>query len=441
MRLPREAPQVETLLPALDPERIPAVFDRISAVSLRDKYLHWDEITHRKSPEGLTHEEWWLALKWARAGQAQIVPLTDADGKQFTFSVPDQAQRILHELALRAGGTIGAPDLVTSPATKHEYLVRNLMEEGIASSLLEGASTTREKAKELIRTKTKPRTEGETMAINNYRAMQYISTLGKVELTPNLVHRVHGILTEGTMKPEDVGRKRRSDEPVSVIDARDNQILHAPPPAEELDERMEQLCKFANDVSSKRFVHPVVRSIILHFWLAYDHPFKDGNGRCARALFYWSMLQHDYWLCQYFSISHIIRKAPAKYARAFLYTETDGNDITYFILHQLGVIERAIAELNEYLDRKAAARKSLERRIKQSSVFNERQLDLIEHALRHPDATYTIRQHQAAAGIVYETARTDLLDLAGKGLLTQRKSGKTFRFSPADDIEARLGDF
>ena len=58
------------------------------------------------------------------------------------------------------------------------------------------------------------------------------------------------------------------------------------------------------------FIHPMIRSIILHFWLAYDHPFVDGNGRTARALFYWSMLRHGYWLFEFISISQIILKGP-----------------------------------------------------------------------------------------------------------------------------------
>jgi len=290
----------------------------------------------------------------------------------------------------------------------------------------------------LIRSKRKPTTEGEIMAVNNYRAMQIITDLGKKKLTPALVFRLHEILTDGTMDPGDIGRMRRSDEPIDVVYTINNQVLHVAPPAEQLEQRMDRMCAFANESESKRFVHPVIRSIILHFWLAYDHPFKDGNGRCARALFYWSMLQHDYWLSQYFSISHIIRNAPVKYARAFLFTETDGNDATYFLLHQLGVIERAIKELDRYLDRKLAARSAVERRIKQTAFFNERQLDVLAHALRHPDARYSIQQHQTTHGIVYETARTDLLDLADKGLLTKRKIGRTFYFSPTPGLDERL---
>ena len=114
-----------------------------------------------------------------------------------------------------------------------------------------------------------------------------------------------------------------------------DEIFHDPPPAEQLDERMAAMCDFANGKIPNHFIHPVVRAIILHFWLAYDHPFVDGNGRTARALFYWLMLRNNYWLFEFISISQIIRKAPIKYGRAFLYTETDDNDLTYFILYHL----------------------------------------------------------------------------------------------------------
>jgi Fic family protein len=94
-------------------------------------------------------------------------------------------------------------------------------------------------------------------------------------------------------------------------------------------------------------VHPVVRAILIHFMLGYDHPFYDGNGRTARALFYWSLARSGYWLMEYVSISRLLRQAPAQYARAYRHTETDDNDTTYFIVHQLEVIQQAIAALHE----------------------------------------------------------------------------------------------
>ena len=201
---------------------------------------------------------------------------------------------------------------------------------------------------------------------------------------------------------------------------------------------MGAMCDFANGKTPRGFVHPVVRSIILHFWLAYNHPFIDGNGRTARALFYWSMLHHGYWLFEFLSISQILLKAPAKYARAFLYTETDENDLTYFILHQLDVIQRAIQGLHEYIKRKTRQLQVAEHELRGSAALNHRQRALISHALRHPHHRYTIHSHRMSHDVVYQTGRTDLLDLRDRGLLYARKIGRTWYFTPADGLEQKL---
>jgi Fic family protein len=83
------------------------------------------------------------------------------------------------------------------------------------------------------------------------------------------------MLTEDTLEEaQDAGRYRRDDE-VHVVDLRDNTALHVPPAHAELPERMQRLCDFANaDEASLPFVHPVLRAILLHFMIGYDHPFR-----------------------------------------------------------------------------------------------------------------------------------------------------------------------
>lgn len=184
----------------------------------------------------------------------------------------------------------------------------------------------------------------------------------------------------------------------------------------------------------------MVRSILLHFWLAYDHPFVDGNGRTARAIFYWSMLHRGYWLAEYLSVSSILRRAPAKYARSFLYSETDDGDLSYFILYHLEVVCRAITSLHEYLARKMNEIRQVEGLIKRSTEFNHRQLALLSHALRSPGARYTFKSHSTSHNIAYQSARTDLISLTEKDLLRQWKVGKSYYFTPVENLAVRLGD-
>jgi Fic family protein len=176
----------------------------------------------------------------------------------------------------------------------------------------------------------------------------------------------------------------------------------------------------------------------LHFWLAYDHPFEDGNGRTARILFFWLMHTRGYWLAEYLPISRLIRKAPAQYARAFLETETDGGDTTYFLLHQLRVVDRAISDLHTYLRRKMSQMRDVESLLQGDDSLNGRQLALLTDAIRNPEGVYSFQTHAASHRVSHETARSDLRQLAARGLLARRKRGRKYLFEPAADISGQL---
>jgi Fic family protein len=402
-------------------------------------YLHWDRLRHRNPPEGLSHEEWWFSIKTARLASLREIPLTDTAGRQFAYGVPDVVFRQLHYVDQSCSGVIAMPEIVTSDEqARQHYLVNSLMEEAIRSSQLEGATTSRRVAKDLLRSGRQPKDRSERMILNNYAALQYMREGGDT-LTPGVVVDLHRILTDGSLEnPDAAGRLQRPDEERVAVYA-DGRRVHTPPPAEELPGRLAALCDFANqEPEAEPFIHPTVRAILLHFWLAYDHPFEDGNGRTARALFYWYMRTRGYWPVEYVSISRILRNAPAKYGKAFLMTETDGGDLTYFLTYQLGVIERAVRELQEYLKKKVDDLRKVGQLLKTTSAFNHRQLALLSHALRKPEEQFTFRTHAQSHGVTHETARVDLLGLEENGLLSRRTVRGRYVFATPADLTERL---
>lgn len=395
---------------------------------------------HRTPPEGLSKEEWWTAIRYAREQLARPLPLVDTDRRNFWYALPDTVLEMAHEIDRQASGRISAPEAVTNPETRDRYLISSLIEEAITSSQLEGASTTRGVAQDMIRSGRKPRDRSEQMIMNNYRVMGRIRSLGSSDLTPELVLELHEIVTVGTLDdPAAVGRFRRPDESVAVVDPSDGTVLHTPPDGAELPGRLQAMCDFANGAVTDDFLLPVLRPMIVHFWLAYDHPFVDGNGRTARALFYWSMLHEEYWLSEYLSISSVLKSAPTQYARAFLFSESDESDLTYFLIHHLKVVLRSIGALHEYLDRKIAEIKSTTELIRASDALNHRQAAVLGHALRHPGFRYTIKSHQHSHGVVYETARSDLLGLESMELLQKKKVRRAYVFVAPVDLADRLG--
>ncbi len=419
-------------------EQILEIAESVRALPRSDKYHHWDHLRHLSPPEGFSSETWWLGLKLNRSYSFKELPLHDKSKQPFRFLVTDFVSEQLHHTDLGAGGRIGIPASVTNAETKDQYYVSSLIEEAITSSQLEGAATTREVAKEMLRSSRPPRDRDERMILNNFLTMKQIGQWKDRPLTPALVLEIHRSVTEETLDdPSAAGRLRREEEEIVVGDA-ENGVFHIPPAAEELDARMQTMCKFANGETPDYFVHPVLRSLVLHFWLAYDHPFVDGNGRTARALFYWSMLRHGFWLFEFISISRILRKAPIQYARSFLYTETDDNDLTYFLQYQIEVIQRALDDLHKYVELQSQRINQMDQTLRGTLLLNHRQRALISHALRHPQQRYMIGGHQTSHAVTYQTARTDLLNLVDRGIMEARKLGKTWYFHAAPDVEAIL---
>lgn len=444
MKLPLTPPNIEKILAQAvhNPDKLLALITKSRATDHKERYLHWDELRYREPPDGFTVEEVWLGTKLARTKLRKELPFVDKSKRPFTFATPDSVLKMLYEIDKNASGRVHMSEPIANVNSRDSYLINSLMEEAIHSSQLEGAVTTRKVAKKMIRQDRSPKDRSEQMVFNNYHAMLFVQEHKNEELTPAMIHELHRIVTDKTLGDSDIaGRLRTVDDDIQITDHEGN-ILHTPPPSDELQQRLKVICNFANEDDSTVFLHPVIRAILLHFMLAYDHPFVDGNGRTARALFYWSMARSKYWLIEFVSISQIIKKAHAQYARAFLYTETDENDTTYFIIHQLHIIQLAIEQLHVYFARKTkeltSAAQLLEK-TKLDGLLNYRQLALLEHALKNPSALYRIKEHHNTHGITYQTARVDLLKMSDElNLLHKVKDGKTFIFLSPPDLGQRL---
>lgn len=259
MHVPLQAPQLRDLISDLDPSLI------LSLLGQRDEptdYLHWDKLIHLSPPAGLTSRQWWLSIKLSRVGGRRVVPLRDTSGEPFHLTTPDQVLRLLHVLDQQLAGRIAMSDTITSEGSRDRYVVSSRIEEAITSSQLEGAVTSRRVAKDLLRSGRPPRDRSERMIVNNFAAMQRVRDAQQQPLTPSLVCELHRIVTLGTLEdPDSAGRLERPGDERVQIWGHEDQLLHSPPPAEELPTRLAALCAFAMGETDTGFVHPVVRAV------------------------------------------------------------------------------------------------------------------------------------------------------------------------------------
>lgn len=404
------------------------------------EYWPWEEFKYKAKHPNFTPEDLWGYLKFSRLHSIRGLPFSDAQGNPFGFWLPDKVLEDLHYIDQSMGGGFLMEGADLLPEAKERYIINSLMEEAIASSQIEGAATTRRIAKDMLRKNSKPQDRSQQMIVNNYKTILAIKDTLEESLSIQLLNRFQEMITENTLdETSAAGRFRKEEEDIQVVD-QDGQVLYKPPPAARLYGLVQDLCDFANEKEEIFFVHPVIRAIILHFWVAYLHPYVDGNGRTARTLFYWYMLKRKYWLFEHLSISRIFLRSRGQYLRAFLCSELDDGDITYFIVYHLRAIRLAIRELQDYLKRKQMEYQVSLTLLKKTKWMNYRQRALIQHALKHPRFVYTIESHKNSHNTSYQTARTDLLALSKKGYLEKIRSGRAFHFIVASDLPNKVGN-
>ena len=393
------------------PEEINKIIDKIN-----EKYEYWNKVKYKQIPDGYTHERLWTYVKASRTlGSRKIW-----DKYGINLFVTNKMQQMCHEFDM-IFGSFWENENESNKNDKLRYLASSLMEEAIYSSQMEGAATTRVVAKEMLKKGISPRDKSQQMIYNNYQTILYITEHKDEQLTPENILLIHRSMTEKTLKDNnDIGRFRNENDDVVVENKITGEVVHTPPHASEIPEFINELCCFFNNSKSKDgiFIHPIIRGIIIHFMFAYMHPFVDGNGRTARALFYWYMLKEKYWLTEYMSISRVITMSKRQYEDAFLYTELDGHDIGYFVSYNLHVLELSFRQLKNYIEKKQKEKRAANVFIMTGNI-NERQAQIIQYFIDNPDSVVTVKEMQIRFSITPMTARHDLSDLVAKNYLSE----------------------
>ena len=390
-----------------------------------DRYLYWDELKHRNNLPYDDPFKAWQLTRLHRKSQYKSITFANS---AFNYYLTEHIQQDLHEFDLKLiGGLYKDP---ITPQQSVDYLRHSLFDEAIASSQIEGAATTTKVAKDMLKSGRNPRSESEQMIVNNLRGIQLIGEKLDTSLDKSLILEIHRTMTANTRAEYCAGNYRST--PTYVQDHVDGEIAHTPPEPELLRHYMDDLIHFVN--SDTPFLHPIVKASIVHFMIGYIHPFSDGNGRTARALFYWYLMKKGYALMKNISISRVILQSRIQYDKAFLKTESDHNDLTYFIHYSIKSLRVAFGTLIKYRDKKKAEKDQVKLIAYQllDKGLNKRQADFIGYLSVKKDAQTNITTYAQKHRISRQTARKDLKELVTLGLIKEKKEGRDVVFNLGD---------
>lgn len=423
----------------LSSDQLPPYIPFAAPVDARGRYLPYDEFRHRV-PKDLSVDIAWFFTKEARANVKQSL-FRQADPKRkgtyITTNLIQKTATIVDQSTTTAA--LEWANKKVGEGQNIAYMLEDLIEdEAISSSQLEGAATTTLVAKEMIKRKREPRSMDERMIIGNFKMMQFVWDKRLLPLTIDLIKELHGIGVSGIDDEKySPGNFRLTDN--VVVEDSDGNIVHQPPPAAGLDERLQSLCNWVNadhdDIESQSYIHSLVKAICIHFSIGYEHPFNDGNGRVARALFYWFMFKKDYGAFRYISISNLLKEAATQYGKSYLYTETDEMDMTYFIDYQCSVIMRAVAAFKSHCQKTVENIESFDTWLFNSGVYGKlsgKQRIVFQVAKSSPNTIFTARYVEEKLHCSYNTAATVLNGLVELNLFDKNKDGKEWIYSLRD---------
>lgn len=413
------------------PEKLTSYLDYFSPIDKKGRYLYYDEMKYRV-PTELDSGLVWSIIKLARNRQKSPLIKLGEPLKQCNLVLTPTVQKAISETDRNA--TSASLEWISSKIGERaqiDYLLKDLIEdESISSSQLEGAATTTRVAKELLKRNRKPRNLDEKMILGNYKLMIFVWENREKDLSVDLIQEMHKVGVDGINDDHyHPGAFKRTDE-VCVVDE-DGDIVHSPPTVKGLKERMRKIVKWANtnhsEIGEESYLHPLIKAIVLHFCIGFEHPFQDGNGRVARALFYWFLFKNDFAAFRYIAISVLLKDAPVKYGNSYIYTERDEMDLTYFIEYQSEIIIRAINKFKEAYKKAALEIEEFNQWLWRSSLYkklSDKQKTVFQVAKSGTALAFTIRNVEENLGCSYNTAATVLNGLVKLKLFEKVKDGR-----------------
>jgi len=395
--------------------------DQNLIIEMFEKYKTREEISYRL-PLSVSMKDFWVEELEYRKSLGRELPLLSHNGNAYWF-VPTEAY-------LKSGDNIAAlARSESSGSVEPGVQERNLIDEAYFSSAIEGAYTTRQKARELIQSGKAAADKSERMILNNYKALTFIQDHLEAPITEALILEVGRILTEGTLE-EDTAPGYRND--AVFVRSGHGDIVYTAPGAEHVKPMMEQLIAYVGDPD----VHPLEKAAVAHIYFVTIHPFFDGNGRTARALSYMILLKAGYDFYKQVPISSILAEERSSYYKAIKACQNpeNGYDITYFVQYYVGMLERSANCVKDELLR-------MERyeRLKKSHMeqLNDRILAGAGWVIQEPDLLLTTEKWQKKYAVSFETARQDLNALVSADFLIKITKGHKHYYKCIEDISEK----
>lgn len=412
-------------------------FASLANRSVRD-YISWDElVADHPLPAGLSAKQTWTLLSEIRRFGAVVFPIPSLAGEYFWYHITSEGSACLETIQKHS-----APDSVLHRTLLeregHRFLLRSRVRETIATCELDGIHVDRANARVVTENRT-PRTPEDRLLVNSYEMLKELDSLASERFTPDLVRHVYERAAHGV----DLRALKRG---VPRTDLGNDRNPEGSALTHEVKARiLQELCDVANGEAGDPAAPVPAQAYNILSSMSYWQLMPDLNHMVSLYMQRMFAVKRNYPVLGYLPTSSLAARwfnkglAPGvvRFAQITRIPLPGWIDGTEDILTYLQLIVAAIDELKNFVLVSQEEDAALEEAL-QCVDLNYRQRAILARALAQPSAEFLIRQQMTLHRVVYQTARTDLLELAERGLLTKQVRGQTFFYVAVKDLKSRL---
>lgn len=305
------------------------------------------------------------------------------------------------------------------------YGVKTAEDEIVATSAIENIDFSRDSVRNILKGYA-PKNDQESRILGIKKGLEFIADNSN-KITEENLHKLYmmtvGDFLEGDDRLND-GEFYRHDT-VSIVGS---QIEHMGVNYKKIPGLMKVLIEFINTDDG---INDLVKAAIVHFYFAYVHPYFDGNGRTARLIHLWFLIQKGYQSTLFIPFSGLIEKSRKAYYDAFSAVEDNQIisgviDVTPFVLY---FIENVYNKMNNSTDTLSVYDEAVK-----SGELTKKEVALWQFVIScYGTEEFSTKKLEKDFGdAAYATIRSFVLKLEKLGLLTSVKYGTRTKYKVAE---------
>lgn len=363
--------------------------------------------------------------KYPQADIAELIALLENNVFQ-KIPLPDFSGAELVYLENVAQVHMNAIKLLLKPQNAGEPYGLKAMEEEITSTLIiENIDFSRDSVRKILRGFA-PADESEKRIFGLKQGLEFISDPAHA-ITEETIYELYMTAVGQSLSEEDSlrpGELYRHDSVYIVGQTLEHTGLFH----KKLREHMAKLVAF---IQADDQMNDLLKAAAIHFYIAYLHPYFDGNGRIARLIHLWYLRRQGYPSTLFIPFSSYIERSRKAYYNAYTLIEKNYKisgmvDITpflvYFIENVYNQIDAPVLQTN--------AVEAFQKELRDGNVTEkERQLWNFVLSAYGTDEFSTKQLERDFGHAAYATIRSFVLKFEKRGLLSGQRYGNKVKYS------------